>query len=81
MSKSAAGSTEQPGKQARAKSCLNNAILAQSWYELRRQLAYKLAWRGGHLYSSAYSAVGLPRLSRSRDRRALAIGRGEDVKS
>ena len=49
MSKSAAGSVEQPGKQVRAKSGLNKAILDQGWYEFRRQLEYKLAWRGGYL--------------------------------
>lgn len=49
MSKSAAGSVEAPGKQVRAKSGLNKAILDQGWGEFRRQLDYKLAWRGGHL--------------------------------
>jgi putative transposase len=49
MSKSAAGSTEQPGKNVRAKSGLNKAILDQGWFEFRRQLDYKLAWNGGHL--------------------------------
>jgi len=49
MSKSAAGSTEQPGKNVRAKSGLNKAILDQGWFEFRRQLDYKLAWNGGWL--------------------------------
>ena len=49
MSKSAAGSTEKPGKQVRAKSGLNKSILDQGWFEFRRQLDYKLAWNGGHL--------------------------------
>lgn len=49
MSKSAKGSTEQPGKQVRAKSGLNKSILDQGWFEFRRQLDYKLAWNGGHL--------------------------------
>ncbi len=49
MSKSAAGTTEQPGKNVRAKSGLNKAILDQGWFEFRRQLDYKLAWNGGHL--------------------------------
>ncbi len=49
MSKSAAGSTEQPGKNVRAKSGLNKAILDQGWFEFRRQLEYKLAWAGGWL--------------------------------
>ncbi|NJD07071.1 MAG: IS200/IS605 family element transposase accessory protein TnpB [Methylococcaceae bacterium] len=49
MSKSAAGSTEKPGKSVRAKSGLNKAILDQGWFEFRRQLDYKLAWNGGYL--------------------------------
>ncbi len=49
MSKSAAGSTEQPGKNVRAKSGLSRSILDQGWFEFRRQLDYKLAWNGGHL--------------------------------
>ncbi len=49
MSKSAAGSTEKPGRNVRAKSGLNMSILDQGWFEFRRQLDYKLAWRGGWL--------------------------------
>src|SRR5690606_12984578 len=49
MSQSAAGSTEQPGRNVRAKSGLNKAILDQGWFEFRRQLNYKLAWSGGYL--------------------------------
>ena len=49
MSRSAAGTTEQPRKHVRAKSGLNKAILDQGWFEFRRQLDYKLAWAGGHL--------------------------------
>ena len=49
MSKSAAGTTEKPGKKVRAKSGLNKSILDQGWYEFRRQLDYKLAWSGGYL--------------------------------
>ena len=49
MSKSAAGTVEQPGKNVQAKSGLNKAILDQGWGEFRRQLDYKSAWRGGHL--------------------------------
>ncbi|HJH23727.1 MAG TPA: transposase [Paenalcaligenes hominis] len=49
MSKSAAGTTEQPGRNVRAKSGLNKAILDQGWFEFRRQLDYKLAWTGGWL--------------------------------
>ncbi|TLF44329.1 IS200/IS605 family element transposase accessory protein TnpB, partial [Halomonas urmiana] len=49
MSRSARGSVEQPGQNVRAKSGLNRSILDQGWYEFRRQLDYKLAWRGAHL--------------------------------
>jgi len=49
MSKSAAGTTEAPGRNVRAKSGLNKSILDQGWFEFRRQLDYKLAWSGGHL--------------------------------
>lgn len=47
MSKSAKGTVEQPGQNVAQKSGLNRAILDQSWYEFRRQLEYKSAWRGG----------------------------------
>jgi len=49
MSRSAAGTTEAPGKNVRAKSGLNRSILDQGWYELRRQLDYKMTWSGGLL--------------------------------
>ncbi|QRN41592.1 MAG: transposase [Neisseriaceae bacterium] len=49
MSKSAKGDMTHPGKRVKQKSGLNRSILDQSWYEFRRQLDYKLLWRGGHL--------------------------------
>ena len=49
MSRSAAGTTEKPGRNVRAKSGLNKSILDQGWFEFRRQLDYKLAWSGGWL--------------------------------
>lgn len=49
MSKSAKGNLEQPGRNVRAKAGLNKAILDQGWFEFRRQLEYKQAWRGGHV--------------------------------
>jgi putative transposase len=49
MSKSAAGTLDNPGKNVRAKSGLNKSILDQGWFEFRRQLDYKLAWQGGWL--------------------------------
>ncbi|MGL6473306.1 RNA-guided endonuclease InsQ/TnpB family protein, partial [Aeromonas caviae] len=39
----------QPGRNVRAKSGLNRSILDQGWFELRRQLEYKQAWRGGQV--------------------------------
>ena len=42
MSKSAAGTAENPGKNVAQKSGLNKAILDQGWGEFRRQLDYKL---------------------------------------
>lgn len=49
MSASAKGTLEAPGRSVRAKSGLNKSILDQGWYELRRQLDYKLQWQGGML--------------------------------
>ncbi len=54
MSRSAAGTVDAPGRKGRPagrpyKSGLNKAILDQGWFEFRRQLEYKLTWRGGWL--------------------------------
>lgn len=49
MTRSAAGTIEAPGKNVKAKNGLNRVILEQGWGELRRQLTYKLNWRGGRL--------------------------------
>ena len=49
MSKSARGTKKNPGRNIKAKSGLNRSILDQGWFEFRRQLEYKLKWRGGHL--------------------------------
>jgi putative transposase len=49
MSASAKGDMENPGRNVKAKSGLNKAILDQGWGEFRRQLEYKQAWRGGQL--------------------------------
>jgi len=49
MSRSAKGTAENPGRNVRAKSGINKSILDQGWHEFRRQLEYKLAWRGGLL--------------------------------
>jgi putative transposase len=47
LSKSSKGTIENPGKNVKAKSGLNKAILDQGWREFRRQLEYKIAWNGG----------------------------------
>ncbi|MDE3022618.1 MAG: transposase, partial [Pseudomonadota bacterium] len=49
MSRSAAGSSDLPGRNVRARSGLNRSILDQGWFEFRRQLEYKQAWRGGEV--------------------------------
>jgi len=49
MSASAKGTIEEPGRNVKAKSGLNKSILDQGWHEFRRQLDYKLFWRGGML--------------------------------
>lgn len=49
MSKSAAGTTDAPGRKVSAKTGLNKAILDQGWFEFRRQLDYKVQWQGGWL--------------------------------
>ena len=49
MSASAKGTIEEPGKNVRAKAGLNKSILDQGWHEFRRQIDYKLFWRGGML--------------------------------
>ena len=49
MSASAKGTVEDPGKNIKAKSGLNKSILDQGWFEFRRQIEYKLNWRGGKL--------------------------------
>ena len=49
MSKSASGTADAFGRNVKAKSGLNKAILDQGWFEFRRQLDYKLAWNGGCL--------------------------------
>ena len=47
MSRSAAGTVEQPGKNVKQKAGLNRAILDQGWGEFRRQMKYKMTWSGG----------------------------------
>jgi putative transposase len=47
MSRSAAGTVEEPGKNVKQKTGLNRAILDQGWGEFRRQLEYKMLWSGG----------------------------------
>ena len=49
MSRSSKGNSEEHGKMVQQKSGLNRAILDQGWGEFRRQLGYKMTWRGGIL--------------------------------
>jgi putative transposase len=49
MSKSARGTSEQPGRRVKQKCGLNRANLDQGWGEFRRQLTYNKAWNGGML--------------------------------
>jgi len=49
MSKSASGTTENPGKNVAAKSGLNKAILDQGWGMFFLMLQYKMLWLGGQL--------------------------------
>ena len=50
MSRSAKGSVEEPGRCVKQKAGLNKSILDQGWFEFKRQLQYKLDWRGGVLH-------------------------------
>jgi len=58
MTASAKGTVEKPGRNVAQKAGLNRAILDKGWGELRRQLGYKLAWKGGTLVEvkAAYSS-------------------------
>jgi putative transposase len=47
MTRSAKGTAQTPRRRVRQKAGLNRAILDQGWSELRRQLEYKCAARGG----------------------------------
>ena len=49
MSASAKGTVDKPGKNVKRKSALNRSILDQGWYELRRQIEYKMSWHGGQV--------------------------------
>lgn len=58
MTKSSSGSIKSPGKNVFSKKGLNRSILDQGWGEMRRQLEYKQAWRGGQVIpvSAAYTS-------------------------
>jgi len=47
MSKSAKGNNDNHGKMVKQKAGLNKSILDEGWGELRRQLEYKMRWKGG----------------------------------
>jgi putative transposase len=59
MSASAKGTIREPGKNVKAKSGLNRAILDQGWYEFRRQREYKQQWKGGRVVAvkPAYTSI------------------------
>ena len=57
MSASARGTLQEPGRQVKAKAGLNKSILDQGWYEFKRQLDYKLAWKGGMLAEVDYRST------------------------
>jgi putative transposase len=59
MSVSAKGTIREPGKNVKAKSGLNRAILDQGWYEFRRQREYKQQWKGGRVVAvkPAYTSI------------------------
>ena len=44
MTRSAKGTTEEPGKNVKQKAGLNRSILAQGWYGLRTKIEYKADW-------------------------------------
>lgn len=49
MTKSAKGTTEEPGKNVKQKAGLNRSILQQNWYQLRSMLEYKMTRSGGKI--------------------------------
>ncbi len=66
MSKSAGGTTDNPGRNIRAKSGLNRAILDQGWSEFMSGWACRVSlWRGciGSLYEAGTSEHGRPSFS------------------
>lgn len=58
MTRSARGTTAEPGSRVRAKAALNREILERGWGEFRRQLDYKCRWYGSRLVavSAAYTS-------------------------
>ncbi|MBN9543646.1 MAG: transposase [Alphaproteobacteria bacterium] len=49
LTKSAKGTIEEPGRNVKAKSGLNKAILDQGWHNFTTMLEYKQKWLGGKL--------------------------------
>lgn len=52
MLNTTASDAKQAGRNVRTKAGLSKANLDQGWFELRRQLDYKLACRGGPLIAA-----------------------------
>lgn len=49
ISMSVKENSAQPSKAGRQTTSLNRSIVDQGWFEFRRQLEYKSAWRGGYV--------------------------------
>ena len=73
-SKSAAGTSEAPGRNVKTKSGLNKSILDQGWGEFRRQITYKQAWLQGEV-------LAVPPHNTSRTCPACAHVSGENRKT
>ncbi len=76
MTASARGTLEEPGRNVAQKAGLNRAILDKGWGELRRQLIYKLAWKGGGIDRGAGCLFlpGMRRLSSCRQEQPQEAG-------
>lgn len=89
MVRSGRGTIENPGRNVKAKSGLNRAILDQGWGEFQRQIGYKLEWAGGELrlvkpaYTSQECSVChhvSPENRTTRDKfQCVACGHAEDA--
>lgn len=86
MTRSAAGTVENPGRNVRQKAGLNRSILDQGWGQFRTLLAYKLEERGGRLIevnpaytSQTCSACGVIDADSRRDQRFACRACGHEA--